>query len=221
VTSPDTTAPPSARTTVRRLAERGRYDGATAHAILDEGLVAHVGIATDDGPVVIPMLYGRHGDRLLLHGSPASRLLRGGAKGTDLCVTVTLVDGLVLARSAFHHSMNYRSVVVFGTGTPIADLDEKLAALDRLVDHIVPGRGPDTRAPSEKELRGTLVLALPLDECSVKVRTGGPKEEPEDMDLPVWAGVIPVTTAYGVPIPDDDLAGDPPVPPYVTTYARP
>jgi hypothetical protein len=112
-------------------------------------------------------------------------------------------------------------VVVFGTGTPIADLDEKRAALDRLVDHIVPGRGPDTRAPSEKELRGTLVLALPLDECSVKVRTGGPKEEPEDMDLPVWAGVIPVTTAYGVPIPDDDLAGDPPVPPYVTTYARP
>jgi hypothetical protein len=221
VTSPDTTAPPSARTTVRRLAERGRYDGATAHAILDEGLVAHVGIATDDGPVVIPMLYGRHGDRLLLHGSPASRLLRGGAKGTDLCVTVTLVDGLVLARSAFHHSMNYRSVVVFGTGTPIADVDEKRAALDRLVDHIVPGRGPDTRAPSEKELRGTLVLALPLDECSVKVRTGGPKEEPEDMDLPVWAGVIPVTTAYGVPIPDDDLAGDPPVPPYVTTYARP
>jgi uncharacterized protein len=220
VTSPDTTAPPSARTTVRRLAERGRYDGATAHAILDEGLVAHVGIATDDGPVVIPMLYGRHGDRLLLHGSPASRLLRGGAKGTELCVTVTLVDGLVLARSAFHHSMNYRSVVVIGTATAIQDVGDRRAALEALVDHIVPGRMPDVREPSDKELRGTLVLALPLDECSVKVRTGGPKEEPEDMDLPVWAGVIPVTTAYGLPIPDPDLAGDPPVPPYASAYRR-
>jgi uncharacterized protein len=220
VTSPDTTAPPSARTTVRRLAERGRYDRATAHAILDEGLVAHVGLVTDDGPVVIPMLYGRDGDRLLLHGSPASRLLRGGAKGTELCVTVTLVDGLVLARSAFHHSMNYRSVVVFGTATAIQDVGDRRAALEALVDHIVPGRIHDVREPSDTELRGTLVLALPLDECSVKVRTGGPKEEPEDMDLPVWAGVIPVTTAYGSPIPDDDLAGNPPVPPYATTYAR-
>jgi hypothetical protein len=221
VTSPDTTAPPSARTTVRRLAERGRYDRATAHAILDEGLVAHVGLVTDGGPVVIPMLYGRDGDRLLLHGSPASRLLRGGAKGTELCVTVTLVDGLVLARSAFHHSMNYRSVVVFGTATAIQDVGDRRVALEALVDHIVPGRIPDVREPSDTELRGTLVLALPLDECSVKVRTGGPKEEPEDMDLPVWAGVIPVTTAYGSPIPDADLAGDPPVPPYATTYARP
>jgi uncharacterized protein len=220
VTSPDAIAPPSLRTTVRRLPERGRYDRATAHAILDEGLVAHVGIATDEGPVVIPMLYGRDGDRLLLHGSPASRLLRGGAKGTQLCVTVTLIDGLVLARSAFHHSMNYRSVVVFGTAARIEGLEERRAALERLVHHIVPGRGPDTRAPSEKELRGTLVLALPLDECSVKIRTGGPKEEPEDMDLPVWAGVIPVTMAYGSPIPDDDLAGDPPVPTYAVTYRR-
>jgi uncharacterized protein len=220
VTSPDTTAPPSARTTVRRLAERGRYDRATAHAILDEGLVAHVGLVTDDGPVVIPMLYGRDGDRLLLHGSPASRLLRGGAKGTELCVTVTLVDGLVLARSAFHHSMNYRSVVVFGTATAIQDVGDRRAALEALVDHIVPGRIPDVREPSDTELRGTLVLALPLDECSVKVRTGGPKEEPEDMDLPVWAGVIPVTTAYGSPIPDADLAGDPPVPAYAAAYRR-
>jgi len=220
VTTPDAPAP-SARTTVRRLPERGRYDRETAHAVLDEGLVAHVGLATDEGPVVIPMLYGRDGDRLLLHGSPASRLLRGGAKGTELCVTVTLVDGLVLARSAFHHSMNYRSVVVFGTATPIEDLDQRRAALDRLVDHIVPGRGPDARPPSEKELRGTLVLALPLDECSVKVRTGGPKEEPEDMDLPVWAGVIPVTSTYGAPVPDADLRDDPPVPAYVSGYRRP
>jgi len=220
VTTPDAPAP-SARTTVRRLPERGRYDRETAHAVLDEGLVAHVGLATDEGPVVIPMLYGRDGERLLLHGSPASRLLRGGAKGTELCVTVTLVDGLVLARSAFHHSMNYRSVVVFGTATPIEDLDQRRAALDRLVDHIVPGRGPDARPPSEKELRGTLVLALPLDECSVKVRTGGPKEEPEDMDLPMWAGVIPVTTTYGAPVPDADLCDDPPVPAYASGYRRP
>ncbi len=220
MTTPDAPAP-SARTTVRRLPERGRYDRGSAHAVLDEGLVAHVGVATDDGPVVIPMLYGRDGERLLLHGSAASRLLRGGAKGAELCVTVTLVDGLVLARSAFHHSMNYRSVVVFGTATPIVELDEKRAALDRLVDHIVPGsHRPDTRPPTDKELRATLVLALSLDECSVKVRTGGPKEEPEDMDLPVWAGVIPVTTAYGSPIPDADLAGDPPVPAYASGYRR-
>jgi hypothetical protein len=219
VTTPDAAAP-SARSTVRRLPERGRYDRGSAHAVLDEGLVAHVGVATDDGPVVIPMLYGRDGERLLLHGSAASRLLRGGAKGAELCVTVTLVDGIVLARSAFHHSMNYRSVVVFGTATPIVELDEKRAALDRLVDHIVPGRVPDTRPPTDKELRATLVLALSLDECSVKVRTGGPKEEPEDMDLPVWAGVIPVTTAYGTPVPDTDLAGEPPVPAYASGYRR-
>ena len=219
MTTPDAPAP-SARTTVRRLPERGRYDRAAVHAVLDEGLVAHVGLATDDGPVVIPMLYGRDGDRLLLHGSAASRLLRGGSKGAELCVTVTLVDGLVLARSAFHHSMNYRSVVVIGTATAVEDLAERRAALDRVVDHIVPGRRPDVRPPTEKEVRATLVLALPLDECSVKVRTGGPKEEPEDMDLPVWAGVIPVTTAYGTPIPDADLAGDPPVPAYASGYRR-
>ncbi|HKY67851.1 MAG TPA: pyridoxamine 5'-phosphate oxidase family protein [Acidimicrobiales bacterium] len=218
---PSAPSPPSARTAVRRLPERGSYDRAAAHAVLDEGLVAHVGIATDDGPVVIPMLYGRDGDRLLLHGSPASRLLRGGAKGTEMCVTVTLVDGLVLARSAFHHSMNYRSVVVFGTATPVADLDERRAALDVLVDHIVPGRLAEAREPNEKEVRGTLVLALPLDECSVKVRAGGPKDDDEDMDLPVWAGVIPMSTVFGAPVPDADLAGDLPVPAYATAYQRP
>jgi uncharacterized protein len=214
-------APPSARTTVRRLPDRGRYDRATAHAILDEGLVAHVGLATDDGPVVIPMLYGRDGDRLLLHGSPASRLLRGGATGTAMCVTVTLVDGLVLARSAFHHSMNYRSVVVFGRAAPVEGLAERRAALDRLVEHIVPGRGADVRPPSEKELRGTLVLALALAESSVKVRTGGPKDDAEDMDLPVWAGVIPLTTVAGAPVTADDLRVAAAVPGYAAGYARP
>jgi nitroimidazol reductase NimA-like FMN-containing flavoprotein (pyridoxamine 5'-phosphate oxidase superfamily) len=213
-------SPPSARTTVRRLPERGSYDRAAAHAILDEALVAHVGVATDQGPVVIPMLFGRDGDRLLLHGSPASRLLRGGAKGTEMCVTVTLVDGLVLARSAFHHSMNYRSVVVFGTAIPLTDLGERRAALDTLVEHIVPGRSADARPPSERELRGTLVLALPLDECSVKVRTGGPKDDDEDMDLPVWAGVVPLATVPGAPVPADDLRVDAAVPVYAAAYTR-
>ena len=212
---------PTARTTVRRQPDRGRYDRDQVHAILDEGLVAHVGLVSGDGPVVIPMLYGRDGDRLLLHGSTASRLMRGGAKGLDMCVTVTLVDGLVLARSAFHHSMNYRSVVVFGQATPVTDLAERRAALDLLVDHIVPGRGADVRPPSDKELRSTLVLALPLDECSVKLRTGPPIDDEEDLDRFTWAGVVPLTTVPGAPVPDPDLRNDPPVPAYASGYRRP
>ncbi len=212
---------PTARTTVRRQPDRGRYDRDQVHAILDEGLVAHVGLVSGDGPVVIPMLYGRDRDRLLLHGSTASRLMRGGAKGLDMCVTVTLVDGLVLARSAFHHSMNYRSVVVFGQATPITDLDERRAALDLLVDHIVPGRGADVRPPSDKELRSTLVLALPLDECSVKLRTGPPLDDEEDLDRFTWAGVVPLTTVPGAPVPAPDLRADPPVPAYASGYRRP
>ena len=212
---------PTARTTVRRQPDRGRYDRDQVHAILDEGLVAHVGLVSGDGPVVIPMLYGRDGDRLLLHGSTASRLMRGGAKGLDMCVTVTLVDGLVLARSAFHHSMNYRSVVVFGQATPVTDLDERRAALDTLVDHIVPGRGADVRPPSDKELRSTLVLALPLDECSVKLRTGPPLDDEEDLDRYTWAGVVPLTTVPGAPVAAPDLRADPPVPAYATGYRRP
>ena len=215
------TMPPSDRTTLRRVPERGSHDRAVADAILDEGLVAHVGLATDDGPVVIPMLYARDGDRLLLHGSPASRLLRAGAQGTEMCVTVTLVDGLVLARSAFHHSMNYRSVVVFGRALPIDDLDERRAALDVVVEHIVPGRTSDARVPDEKEVRGTLVLALPLDEFSVKVRAGGPIDEDRDMDLPHWAGVVPLATVAGAPVTADDLRSDAAPPPYATAYRRP
>jgi hypothetical protein len=167
------------------------------------------------------MLYGRDGDVVLLHGSPASRLLRGGAKGTEMCVTVTLVDGLVLARSAFHHSMNYRSVVVIGRATPVGDLTDRRAALDVLVEHIVPGRTADARPPNERELRGTLVLALSLDECSVKVRTGGPIDDDDDMDLPVWAGVIPLTTVAGSPVSTTDLHVDASVPAYAERYARP
>ncbi len=213
-------APPSPRATLRRKAERGRYDRRAADAILDEGLVAHVGLCGDDGPVVIPMLYARWRDRLVLHGSPASRLLRGGSQGLDLCVTVTLVDGLVLARSAFHHSVNYRSVVVFGRAQRVTDPGEKAAALDRLVEHIVPGRTADARPPADHEMRGTLVLALPLDECSVKVRSGDPIDEDEDLDLPVWAGVIPLATVPGTPVTAADLRGDAPVPAYARAYRR-
>lgn len=218
--TPPSAGAPSARATVRRLAERGGYERAAADAILDEGMVAHVGLATDRGPVVIPMLYARDGDRLILHGSPASRLLRTAASGVDVCATVTLIDGLVLARSAFHHSMNYRSVVVFGQASRIDDLTERRAALDVLVEALVHGRTADAREPDEKELRGTSVLALPLDEFSVKVRTGGPIDEPEDYDLDVWAGVLPLRPAAGTPIPDAAQPADRPIPAYIADYHR-
>lgn len=224
-------AAPSERTTVRRLPDRGSYDSDLAYALLDEGFVAHVGLATDDGPVVIPMLYARDGDRLLLHGSAASRLLRTAGSGVELCVTVTLVDGLVLARSAFHHSANYRSVVVFGRATKLDDLAERRAAMDTLVEGIVPGRTTDPhppRPPSDKELRGTIVLALPLDELSIKVRQGGPIDEPEDYAVPVWAGIIPLTLTPGTPIPDPSspkeaptVADLPPTPACARNYRRP
>ena len=214
------TSPPSARTTVKRQPDRGHYERELVHAVLDEGLVAHVGLVTDDGPVVIPMLYARDGDRLLLHGSVASRLMRAG-RATAMCVTVTLVDGLVLARSAFHHSMNYRSVVVFGQATAITDPDERLAALGVLVEHLVPGRTPGTRPPNDKELRATLVLALPLDEASVKVRTGPPSDDDADLGLSNWAGVVPVTTVFGAPEPAPDLRADIPVPAHASGYRRP
>ena len=206
---------------MRRLPERGSYDPASAYAILDEGLVCHVGLSTPEGPVVIPMLYARDGDRLLLHGSVASRLLRGAAgEGAQVCVTVTLIDGLVLARSAFHHSMNYRSVVVFGQAQRIDDPAEKLAALEVLVEALVPGRTADARRPSDVELRQTMVLALPLQELSVKVRDGGAKDEPEDLDLPVWAGVLPLPVVPGTAVPDPLQPADLPVPDYVLDYRR-
>lgn len=220
-TAPPSPSPPTPRTTVKRLTDRASYERAAADAILDEGFVCHVGLATDDGPVVIPMLYARDGDRVLVHGSVASRLLRSAGKGLDMCLTVTHLDGLVLARSAFHHSVNYRSVVVMGRATVIGDLDERRAALDVLVEALVPGRTADARPPNDRELRTTAVLALPLEEFSVKVRTGGPKEEPEDMGLPVWAGVVPVTAAYGAPEPDPELGPSIPVPAYASGYSRP
>ncbi len=213
--------PPTERTTIGRNAVRGTRERATAEAILDEGMLCHVGITADHGPVVIPTTYARRGDELLIHGSPAATWLRSAGKGTPVCVTVTHVDGLVLARSAFHHSMNYRSVVVFGTAVPLTDAAEKAEALDAIVEHIVPGRTAEVRPMRDDEVAGTLVLRLPLAEASVKLRDGGPIDDEVDYALPdVWAGVIPMTTAYGAPIDDDRLAPGIPAPPSATTYSR-
>jgi uncharacterized protein len=193
----------SERTRVKRLPKRGAYDRATIDAILDEALICHLGFVVDGAPVVIPTIHWREGDQLYFHGSAASRMLRTLREGVDACVTVTLLDGLVLARSAFHHSMNYRSVVVFGNARVVEDREEKLRALDRLVEHIIPGRSAIVRGPNESELRQTLVLALPIAEASAKIRTGGPIDDAEDYALPVWAGVVPITLTKGQPIKDE------------------
>jgi nitroimidazol reductase NimA-like FMN-containing flavoprotein (pyridoxamine 5'-phosphate oxidase superfamily) len=194
---------PSGRTQVRRLPKRAVYDKAQIHAILDEGVVCHLGFAVDGQPYVIPTGYARSGDRLYIHGSPASRMLNALAQGVDVCVTVTLLDGLVLARSAFHHSMNYRSVVVLGKARLVTDPAEKMEALHCFTNHIVPGRWEEVRQPNEHELKSTLVLALALDEVSAKARTGPPVDDEEDYALPVWAGVVPIRPRLGEPVPDD------------------
>lgn len=194
---------PSERVRVRRLAARGAYDRDLVHRILDAAPIAHVGVATEDGPVVLPMAFGRTDDTLYLHGSAANNLLRGGA-GAEVCVTVTHVDALVLARSVFHHSMNYRSVVVRGTARRVDDPDEKLGALRCITDHVVP-RWDDAREPNEAELRQTLVLALPTAEASAKVRTGDPVDDDEDLGGPWWSGTVALTTVRGTPSPAADL----------------
>lgn len=209
--------PPSERATVRRHDDRAVYDRAAIHAILDEGLIAHVGILDAEGrPVVIPMAYGRSGNRLFLHGLPASRLLRTLASGGDVCIAVTLVDGLVLAKSTFNHSINYRSVVIFGRGRLVRDRRAKLDALDVITEHLVPGRSADARGPNERELKGTHVVEIDLDEASAKVRTGPPGDDPEDAGLEVWTGVIPLAMTAGRPIPVGDL----PTPGYAEAYRR-
>src|SRR5947208_3945139 len=192
----------SPATTVRRLAARGNYDRATIHAILDEALICHVGFVAGERPVVIPTIHVRIGDTLYFHGSAASRMLRSLKDGIDACVTVTLLDGLVLARSAFHHSMNYRSVVVLGRGHEVTDREEKVRALEAIVEHVVPGRAAIVRAPSESELKQTLVIAMPLEEASAKIRTGPPIDDEADYALDVWAGVIPMSLVKGKPISD-------------------
>ena len=215
---PTKTIPPSARATVRRRAGRGHYDRATIDAILDEGMYGHVGLESGGQPFVIPVLYGRSSEELFLHGSPMSRLLGTAAAGAPLCFTVTVLDGLVLARSAFHHSMNYRSVVVFGHARVVEDREEKLEALRLIVEHVVPGRSSDIRGPNDQELEATEVLALGLGEASAKVRTGPPVDGAEDMHLTAWAGELPMTLVPGAPIADADTTV--PVPPYISFYRR-
>lgn len=200
--------PPTPRTTVRRLPERGTYDADVVRAILDEGLVAHVGFVHDGQPYAIPMAYGLDDDGLVLHGSLASRLLRALAGGAPVCVTVTLLDGIVIARSAFHSSMNYRSVVVLGVAQPVEDPAEKRRALERLVEHLVPGRTAEARPMTDTEVKRTLVVRIPLREASAKVRTGPPVDDEEDYALPIWAGVLPLVTEAGTPESDPRLAED-------------
>jgi uncharacterized protein len=193
------TFPKTPRNTVRRLAKRAVYDHAEVYSILDQGFVCHVGFVVDGQPYVIPTGYVRAGDTLYLHGSAASRMLRTAADGVDLCVTVTLVDGFVLARSVFHHSMNYRSVVVLGKARLVTDDEEKRSALRSFTNHIVAGRWEEARQPTDQELKATHVLALPIEEASAKVRTGPPIDDEEDYALPLWAGVVPVKTSLGEP----------------------
>jgi nitroimidazol reductase NimA-like FMN-containing flavoprotein (pyridoxamine 5'-phosphate oxidase superfamily) len=214
--------PPSDRVRLRRKRERGSYDRAVIDAILDEALIAHLGIADEHGqPFVIPTLHARRGDVVYCHGSTASRMLRTLAAGASACLTVSLIDGLVLARAAMHHSANYRSVVLIGRARVVDEEAEKLAALQAVVEHIVPGRWKDVRAPTENELRATSVLAIPIEEASAKIRAGGPLDDEEDYAFPAWAGVIPLVNQPLAPEPDVRMAAGIPVPAYVTAYARP
>lgn len=211
----------SDRTTVKRLPDRGHYDRATIDAILDEAIMCHVGTVEDGLPMVIPTLHARDGDHLLIHGSAAARMLRT-ARTQQICVTVTLVDGFVLARSGMHHSMNYRSVVLLGQ-PELVEGDDKVRALDRIVEQLVPGRLDQlaARPMTDKEIRATTVLRLPITEASAKVRTGPPSDDAEDYELPIWAGVLPITTTYGPAIPDPAMTHDLEVPANIADYRRP
>ena len=211
---------PTERTQVKRLPKRGRYDAETVYQILDHGFVCHVGFAVDGQPYVIPTNYGRSGDTLYLHGSAASRMLKTLSGRVPVCVTVTHVDGLVLARSAFHHSVNYRSAVILGTARLVDAPAEKLEALRVFTDHVMKGRWEDVRQPTEQELKATSVLALPLEEVSAKVRTGGPVDDEADYTLPVWAGVLPLEIIARSPEPDELRKSDPPLPEYLKNYSR-
>jgi uncharacterized protein len=213
-------AAPTERTEVRRKPERGDYRPDVVEAILDEGFVAHVGFVAGGSPVVIPMIYARAGTTLYLHGSPASRLLRGLRRGIPVCVTVTLLDGIVLARSALHHSVNYRSVVVLGAATEVTDPDEKRSALAAVVEGVARGRSAEARPPTPRELAATLVLALPLSEASAKIRSGPPVDDAADYALPVWAGEVPLRMAAGPPVPDPRLDPTIPLPTCWTTISK-
>ncbi len=209
---------PTGRTTLKRLPKRGSFDRQTVYEILDEGFVCHVGFVSDGQPFVIPTAYGRVGDVLYLHGAKASRMLKALAAGGEVCVTVTLVDGLVLARSAFHHSINYRSVVVFGRARAVESAEEKNAALEAFTEHVCRDRWDEVRWPTPEELTATTVVALPLAEASAKVRTGPPIDDEEDYALPVWAGVLPLRIEPGTPEADPRLPADTPLPEYIERF---
>ena len=209
---------PTARTKVKRHPERGDYDRDVIDAILDEALMCHLGFVVDGQPFVIPTIHARDGDILYIHGSPGSRMLRTAKAGVDICVTATLLDGLVLARSVYNHSMNYRSAVVLGRAHEVTHLDEKLRAMQCVVEHVVKGRWNDARQPSEGEIKGTTILALPLDEASAKIRSGPPVDDEDDVALPVWAGIIPLRLEPSEPTAADGVDGPPP--PYASAYGR-
>jgi nitroimidazol reductase NimA-like FMN-containing flavoprotein (pyridoxamine 5'-phosphate oxidase superfamily) len=206
------------RSRIRRLPHRGLYDAKNVYAILDCGYLAHVGFHLGVQPFVIPTLYGRRGEKLYLHGSAASRMMRHLEQGVPVCMTVTLVDGIVLARTAFNHAMNYRSVVLFGQARKIQEETSKRDALRIISEHLLPGRWDDVRAPKAKELKATSVLELVIDEASAKVRTGSPIDDEEDYDFPVWAGVIPIISEMKEPLPDPRLRKEQPIPQYVQTF---
>jgi nitroimidazol reductase NimA-like FMN-containing flavoprotein (pyridoxamine 5'-phosphate oxidase superfamily) len=208
------------RTTISRHDERASYDRDVANAILDEGLVAHVGLDTGSGVMVIPMTYARLGDELILHGAVASRWLSSFEEGRPVSVCVTILDGLVLAQSAFSHSMNYRSVVAFGNATVVRDVEKKSAAFKALMDHLVPGRWEDSRQPDRKESDATTVLSVPIDEASVKIRSGPPQDAAKDLELGYWTGVIPLQLTAGEPVPDPAMQDPRPVPAYAKSYRR-
>jgi nitroimidazol reductase NimA-like FMN-containing flavoprotein (pyridoxamine 5'-phosphate oxidase superfamily) len=211
---------PTERTQVKRLPKRGVYDRETVFKILDEAFVCHVGFVVDGQPYVIPTNFGRVGETLYLHGSAASRMLRTLSERIPFCVTVSIIDGLVLARSAFHHSVNYRSVVVLGTARLVEDPTEKMEALRLFTEHIMKGRWDQIRWPSEQEMKGTTVLALAMEEVSAKVRTGGPVDDEQDYELPVWAGVLPLSVTTAAPIADARLKAGTAVPENVAKYSR-
>ncbi len=213
--------PQTDRTTLKRLPKRGVYDREIVYGILDDGFICHVGFSVDGQPFVIPTGYARVDDQLYIHGSQVSRMLRTLAQGVDVCVAVTLIDGLVLARSAFHHSMNYRSVVIFGRASMVEARETKLAALRAFSEHVIPGRWDEVREPNEKELKATTVLSLPLVEVSAKVRTGPPLDDEEDYELNVWAGVVPLRLVADQPVPDPRLPSHVELPAYASDYARP
>jgi len=212
--------PQTQRTTLKRLPKRGVYDRELVYRILDEGFICHVSFAVDGQPFVIPTGYARIADQLYIHGSQVSRMLRTLVQGIDVCIAVTLVDGLVLARSAFHHSVNYRSVVIFGRAAMVEEKEAKLAALFAFSEHVIPGRWNDVREPTEQELKATTVLSLPLLEVSAKVRTGPPIDDEEDYALNVWAGVLPLRMIAGEPINDPRLPESIEPPTYTLKYRR-